>query len=93
MQKVRKLVKALSKAEQMKLFEFLRDDEGLKAYRSLCADVDRAQQNHRERIIKRKALSAEHARNGREIRRERERRLSRKTGPLRSYSMAEFIEE
>ncbi len=40
--------------------------------------------NQRERIIKNKPL--------RETSREQKLRLSRPTGPLKSYSMAEFIE-
>lgn len=89
---VRSLVKTMSKAEQLELFLFLRDDEALKAYRALAAETDRVRQHQRERTIRRKAEQADHIQAARERRQPRVK-LDRPNGHagLRAYTAEEFM--
>lgn len=72
-------VRALSLPERFELFEFLRRDECLKAYRAVDADAGRAQLHQRERAVKRRAAQAEHARSSRERKQGTGRRLGAMT--------------
>lgn len=76
----------LSAKDRLTIYRKLCADEGLRAYRSLAEDVERAQRSRREREIKRRAAQA------RPIREARCKR-DKKRGGLRAYTVEELSQQ